>query len=65
MTVTHVANPPQVASGRREFYESANRGPWWDRQVQDIQRGLDWTAGQLPSMPESRRLNGFSLEAIG
>jgi hypothetical protein len=49
----------------REFYEAANSGPWWDQQIQDTQRGLNWTAEQLRSMPESRhRLNGFSLEAI-
>jgi hypothetical protein len=49
----------------REFYQSGGRGAWWDRQVSDLDRGLDWTSAQLSRLPGFQyRLNGFSLERV-
>ncbi|PWU08813.1 MAG: hypothetical protein C5B51_07225 [Terriglobia bacterium] len=49
----------------REFYESGSRGPWWTHQIDEIRRGLQWTAEQLQAVATPQfRLNGFSLERI-
>jgi hypothetical protein len=50
----------------REFYQAGRTGPWWDQQIEDIRRGLEWSADQLhKSGPFRYRLNGFALEAVG
>jgi hypothetical protein len=47
----------------REFYASGHSGPWWDRQLDDLRRGLSWCTQQLAGSDGSRyRLNGFTLE---
>ena len=52
-----------VCSG---YYRAGRRGPWWDEQVQDTLRGLEWTAQRLQSADAPRyRLKGFALEALG
>lgn len=49
-----------------DFYQAGHSGPWWDRQTEEIRRGLEWTAGQLQERAPFRyRLNGFALEAVG
>jgi hypothetical protein len=49
----------------REFYQAGRCGPWWDQQISDLDRGLDWSSGRLAQSPGFRyRLNGFSLEAV-
>ena len=49
----------------REFYATGCRGPWWDQQIADLDRGLVWSSQQLAQFPGFRyRLNGFSLEAV-
>jgi hypothetical protein len=49
----------------REYYSSGHRGPWWEQQVADLDRGLDWCARQLAVFPGFRyRLNGFTLERV-
>jgi hypothetical protein len=52
-----------VCSG---YYRAGRRGPWWDDQVQDTLRGLEWTAQRLQTVDAPRyRLKGFALEALG
>ncbi|MBV9508151.1 MAG: hypothetical protein JO323_24440 [Acidobacteriia bacterium] len=49
----------------RDFYQSGHSGPWWNQQVLDLNRGLEWSEQQLRQFPGFRyRLNGFSLEAL-
>jgi hypothetical protein len=49
----------------REFYEAGQCGPWWDQELNSLDRGLDWCSRQLESVPRFRfRLSGFALEAI-
>ncbi|HEY7389029.1 MAG TPA: hypothetical protein VH640_11015, partial [Bryobacteraceae bacterium] len=38
----------------REYYASGHRGPWWNRQVADLDRGLDWCSRQLSTFPGFR-----------
>ena len=48
-----------------EFYKSGRSGPWWNCQVDDLQRGLAWCSQQLARHDASRyRLNGFTLELV-
>jgi hypothetical protein len=52
-----------VCSG---FYQAGGRGPWWDEQLQDALRGLEWTSQRLQTVDAPRyRLKGFALEAFG
>lgn len=49
----------------REFYESGGSGPWWNQQIAELDRGLDWSSLELAKFPGFRyRLNGFSLEEV-
>jgi len=48
-----------------EFYKSGHLGPWWDRQLNDLERGLSWCSEQLEGIHGARyRLNGFTLESV-
>jgi hypothetical protein len=48
-----------------EFYKSGRSGPWWDCQVEELERGLAWCSQQLAHHDASRyRLNGFTLEPL-
>jgi hypothetical protein len=48
-----------------EFYKSGRSGHWWDRQVNELERGLAWCSYQLAQSDASRyRLNGFTLEPV-
>ena len=48
-----------------QYYRTGGSHPWWQEQLTDIQRGIDWCAEQASRMPPYRyRLNGFRLEAI-
>lgn len=48
-----------------EFYKSGRLGPWWDRQLHDLQRGLTWCSDELQRGNISRyRLNDFKLEPV-
>jgi hypothetical protein len=48
------------------YYRAGRRGPWWDEQVQDTLRGLEWTAQGLQTVDAPRyRLKGFGLEPLG
>jgi hypothetical protein len=49
----------------REYYSTGHRGSWWDRQVADLDRGLEWCSQQLSGFPGFRyRLSGFALEKV-
>ena len=48
-----------------EFYRTGNKGPWWDAQMAEIERGIRWCAAQQASLDFSRyRLNGLKLEPV-
>lgn len=45
------------------FYKSGHSGPWWDDQLRELRRGLDWCAQAGANIARFRyRLNGFTLE---
>jgi hypothetical protein len=47
------------------YYRAGRRGPWWDEQVNETIRGLEWTSQQLQTVDAPRyRLKGFALEAL-
>jgi len=49
----------------RQFYEAGRCGPWWDQQIADLNRGLEWCSQRLARSPGFRyRLNGFALEPV-
>jgi hypothetical protein len=49
----------------REYYSTGHQGPWWDRQLADLDRGIEWSSQQLVAFPPFRyRLNGFALEKV-
>jgi hypothetical protein len=49
-----------------EFYKSGRSGPWWERQLNELNQGLAWCSQRLVRKPAARyRLNGFSLERAG
>jgi hypothetical protein len=49
----------------REFYQGGRSGPWWDQELNSLDRGLEWCGRQLDSATRFRfRLSGFALEAI-
>jgi hypothetical protein len=46
-----------------DFYKSGRTGAWWDRQVDDLNFGLNWCSEQLAGIKTPPyRLNGFTLE---
>jgi flavin-dependent dehydrogenase len=48
----------------RQFYDGGGSGVWWRQQVEDLDRGLQWTAERLNTHKGFQyRLNGFTLEA--
>ncbi len=49
----------------REFYSQGHRGPWWDGELREIERGLQWCGGRLAGAGAFQyRLNGFALERV-
>lgn len=49
----------------REFYQQGRRGPWWDLQLSEVERGLAWSAERLKDASAVRfRLNGFELQPV-
>jgi hypothetical protein len=48
-----------------EFYKSGHSGPWWENQLEELQRGLSWCSQQIEGSNGSRfRLNGFTLDRV-
>jgi hypothetical protein len=49
----------------RAFYESANRGAWWEQERSALDRGIAWCRQSLTTAgPFHYRLNGFELEKL-
>ena len=49
----------------RQFYSSADSGPWWTQQIDACQRGIDWCqSNHEPANRTRYRLRGFSLEPV-
>jgi hypothetical protein len=49
----------------RQFYQAGHSGPWWDQELNSLDRGLEWCGRQLGGATRFRfRLNGFALESI-
>jgi hypothetical protein len=47
------------------FYHTGGQGPWWNAELQALERGIAWCRDRLSEFPEFRyRLNGYQLEAI-
>lgn len=45
-----------------DFYRAGNSGPWWAQEIQALENGLAWCAGQLAAAPAFQyRLGGFEL----
>jgi hypothetical protein len=48
-----------------DFYRTGNGGPWWEREIQALERGVAWCGGQLAAQPAFHyRLSGFDLLPI-
>jgi hypothetical protein len=48
-----------------DFYRSGSGGPWWEEQLELLQQGLEWCAGQLKSHGRFRyQLSGLELRSI-
>jgi hypothetical protein len=48
-----------------DFYQSGNRGTWWDQQTGFLRQGLEWCARRLTEYGEFRyQLAGFELRSI-
>ncbi len=48
-----------------EFYRSGHGGPWWQRESESVERGLNWCMRKAEGFEPFRyRLNGFELEAV-
>ena len=47
----------------RGFYVSGNSGPWWDREIADLDRGLEWTRRRAVSQWRYR-LEGLDLKLL-
>ena len=49
----------------REFYASGHDGPWWQRELRHLDRGIEWCRAQLAAHPGFQyRLDGFELKAV-
>ena len=49
----------------REFYRSGGDGPWWQSELDGIQRGIDWCDSRLGKNFDFRyQLRGFELHAV-
>jgi len=49
----------------RDFYQTGNGGPWWDRELESLRQGLEWCAGKLGKHGRFRyQLSGFELKVI-
>lgn len=50
----------------REFYRTGYGGPWWDAELESLERGLESLSIAAGARPEFRyRLNGFELKRLG
>ncbi len=46
----------------KEFYLSGRNGPWWEAELEQLERGIEWTGAQLSELPRtSFQLVDFDL----
>jgi hypothetical protein len=48
----------------RSFYTTGDGGPWWDRELEMLDRGIQWVRSHSAHLGHRYRLNGFDLEPI-
>jgi hypothetical protein len=48
----------------RSFYASGHGGPWWDQELEMLDRGIEWVRSHAAHLGHRYRLNGFDLEPI-
>jgi hypothetical protein len=49
----------------RDFYRSGRAGPWWDSELESLDRGLEWCAEEMRTRADlGHRLVGFELRSI-
>jgi len=49
----------------RQFYASGHGGPWWDAELESVDKGLEWCRRELDKLPDLQyRLEGFELRRI-
>lgn len=48
----------------RGFYTSGHGGPWWDQELEMLDRGIEWVRSHAALLGHRYRLNGFDLEPI-
>jgi hypothetical protein len=46
------------------FYTNGHAGPWWDDQLRELRRGIEWCAQAAGTVRFGYRLNGFTLESV-
>jgi len=49
----------------RGFYATGHRGPWWERELEMIDQGMEWVRLHSANRVHRYRLSGFDLEPIG
>ncbi len=48
-----------------DFYRSGESGPWWEKELESLHRGLEWCAAKLRNHgPFRYQLIGFELRAL-
>jgi hypothetical protein len=49
----------------RDFYRSGRAGPWWDSELESLDRGMEWCAEQMRTRADlGHRLVGFELRSV-
>ena len=49
----------------RQFYQAGGAGPWWQQELNSLDRGLEWCNRRIETSGGFRfRLSGFALEAL-
>jgi len=55
----------QTARSCRDFYVSANSGPFWESEVELLEQGIEWVQKRFNRRPQTRyRLIDFELQAV-
>ncbi len=49
----------------RSFYRSGRAGPWWDSELESLDRGMEWCAEEMRTRADlGHRLVGFELRSV-
>ena len=49
----------------RDFYRTGGDGPWWQAELDALERGIQWCETELAGQTFRYRLNGFDLQPAG